>query len=114
MADMNQVLAKLVERTAENRVPWSKSFQPGMMRADFGNLSVHIAEGGEESERYVILTVIDRRGEIVGTLSHIPNSPNFNPSLITLFDDVTGIVAEDPRLDDLIEALDAVPPISRS
>ena len=117
MADMNQVLAKLVERTAEKRVPWKRSSQSGMVRASVGNLIVYITGNAGEGNsvglgQTLVLSVMDSRGEAIGTVVHIPNSPRVNLELMSLYEQAKAIAADDPRLDELLDALDAVPPVS--
>ena len=115
MADMNQVLAKLVERTAENRVPWERSSQPGMFRASVGNLIVYITGNTGEGNsvgllQHLVLSVMDSRGGAIGSVVHSPNSNRVNAELISLYEQAKAVAADDPRLDELIDALDAVPP----
>jgi hypothetical protein len=112
MADMNQVLAKLVERTAEKRVSWRRASEPGMLRAPIGDSIVYITVSNAGQTQVIALSVMDSRGETIGSVVHFPDSPNTNQELLSLYEDAKRIAADDPRLDELLEALDAAPPVS--
>ena len=114
MADMNQVVAKLLERTEEKRVPWQKSSQPGMIRATVGDLSVYITSREDDTGQLILLNVLDRIGETVGEVTYTSHQPSANQELISLYENATTFLVDDPRLDDFLEALDAAPPIAQS
>lgn len=114
MADMKQVVAKLVERTAEGRVPWERASQPGMIRATVGDLLVYITASDDADGRRIFLNVMDSKGESIGSVIYLPDRSDDNQELISLYDNVTKFLTDDPRLDHLLEALDAAPRVSRS
>lgn len=113
MADMNQVLKKLVERTRQDRVPWRKGSLSDTYSASVGSLTVIIMveRGGPGGTIY--LSVRDKKGEPVGGVFYNPEQPASNSELVALLEGAKRIADDDPRLDELIDALDAVPPVSQ-
>ena len=112
MADMNQVLAKLSERTVEHRVPWGRSELSGTFQASFGDLTVYITGNRNGADRSVHLSVQDKRGTTIGSVFYSPKHPDENRDLLYLYKQATEIASDDPRLDELIDALDAAPLVS--
>lgn len=111
MADMKQVLSKLSERTIEHRVPWGKSEFSGTFQASFGNLTVFVTGSRNGADRSVHLSVQDKRGSTIGSVFYSSRYPDENRDLLYLYEQATKIASDDPRLDELIDALDAEPPI---
>ena len=112
MADMKEVLTKLAERTKESRVAWQKTSQSDVLRATVGSLSIYIVGDNRGSGSTVLLNVVDSRGETISTALHDPSNPHVNSELIPLYEDAMKVASDDPRLDELLNALDAVPPAS--
>ena len=110
MADMNQVLSKLALRSAQGRVPWNNSELSDTFQASFETLTVFIAGSRNGTTRFVHLSVQDKRGETIGRMSYTSSYPDENPELASLYEDAKRIASEDPRLDELINALDAAAP----
>lgn len=112
MAEMKQVLSKLAERTIENRVPWRNSELSGSFQASFGNLTVFVIGSRNGATKNVLLSVQDKRGETIGRMSYSSTYPDENSELESLYDLAQRVASDDPRLDVLIDALDATPPVS--
>ena len=112
MADMKQVLGKLVQRTKEKRVAWRKSSQSGVFRASVGHLTIHIMRyqiiGGEA----VYISVMDGNGQSISSEFYESGNPRGNEELLSLYEEAKRIATDDPRLDELLEALDAAPTVS--
>ncbi len=113
MADMSQVLEKLVERTKQDRVPWSKGNLSDTYHVSVGNLTVMIMGGRRGLGGAIYLTVNDNMGESVGRVFYSPEEPELNSELVALLQGAKRIADDDPRLDELLDALDAVPPVSQ-
>ena len=112
MADMQQVLEKLVERTKENRVPWSKGHLSNSYHVTLGSLVLMIVGARKEIDGTIYLSVRDKSGESVGRAFYSPEEPEVNSELVVLLEGAQRIADDDPRLDELLDALDAVPPAS--
>ncbi len=112
MADMNQVLQKLVERTKEKRVAWRNSSQSGAFRASIGHLTIYIIGYQTTMGEAIYLSVMDRNGQTVGSEFYESSKPRPNSDLVSLYEEAKRIATDDPRLDELLEALDAAPTIS--
>ena len=110
MADMGQVLSKLVERTRQNRIPWSKGSTSDEYRASVGNLTFAILGPRKGTEGSVYLEIKNHKEEIVGNAIYVPHIPGVNYELVSIFDAARDIASDDPRLDEVLDALDAVPP----
>ena len=113
MADMKQVLRKLVERTKQNRVPWSKGNLSDTYNVSVGSLTVLIMGGRRGISGTIYLSVNDHTGESVDRVFYNPEEPELNPELVALLEGARRIADDDPRLDELLDALDAVPPVSQ-
>ena len=112
MADMKQVLEKLAERTDENRVPWRKGDLSDTFEVSLGNLTIIILGHNKGIDGTIFLHVRDNRNETVGRAFYNPQEPGVNSELVSLLEGAQRIAADDPRLDRLLEALDAAPPVS--
>ncbi len=112
MADMNQVLLKLAWRTSQGRVPWKNSELSGTFQASFETLTVFIAGSRNGSTKFVHLSVQDKLGETIGSMSYNSSYQDENAELASLYEDAKRIASEDPRLDEIISALDATAPTS--
>ena len=111
MADMNQVLSRLAVRSVQDSVPWRNSELSGTFQASLGNLTVFIAGSRNRATRFVHLSVQDGRGVTIGSLSYNSTYHDENPELASLYEDAKRIASEDSRLDELIDVLDAAPPV---
>jgi hypothetical protein len=112
MADMKQVLEKLAERTEESRVPWRKGDLSDTFEVSLGDLTVIILGSNKGLDGTIFLHVRDKRNETVGRAYYNPQEPEINSELVSLFERAQRIATDDPRLDDLLKALDAAPPVS--
>ena len=75
-------------------------------------MTVLIVGNRNGQERDVHLSVKDKRGDTVGSILYNANRPNENPKLAALYGLAERTASDDPRLDELLEALDADPPVS--
>lgn len=113
MADMKQVISKLTERTEEKRVPWRQTFLPDSFQASIGNQLITISRNRKDAASTISLSVSDKSGETLGRAHYDPADPESNQELFPLFEGAKRtVIAADTRLDELLDALDAAPPVS--
>lgn len=115
MAEMKQVLSKLAERTEQNRIPWRKGEMSGTYEVTLGNLTLQIMGPGNGMEGandtlFLYIKTKGHRGAPIGSAMYLSKEPDVNSELISVWENATRIAADDPRLDEVLEALDEVPP----
>ena len=112
MAEMKQVLRKLIQSTEEGRVAWRDSSEPGVFLASVGHSTIFVAEYSNLSASNIYLSILDGKGQKIGSALYESGKPSVNSDLVSLYERVQGIATDDPRLDELLEALDAAPPVA--
>ena len=114
MVEMRDVVDKLVERTAQNRVPWKSSASKGTFVAAFGNLSVLISARTSGLNSEIKLSVLDEVGDEID----YAESDGFSSDRQSTQIQGLYILAKrkalgsDRRLGELIARLDAAPLVS--
>ena len=81
-------------------------------RASVGHLTIHLIGYQTLTGEAVYLSVMDGNGQKVGSEFYDSGSPRTNKELLSLYEEAKRIATDDPRLDELLEALDAAPIIS--
>ena len=112
MADMKQVIRKLVQSTEEGRVAWRNSSEPGVFRASVGHSTIFITEYSVLTAWNIYLSILDRNGQKIGSAVYDSGRASVNSELVSLYEKVQSIATDDPRLDELLEALDTEPTVS--
>ena len=114
MADMKQVISKLNERTEEKRIPWRQTFLPDSFQVSLGNQLITITRNRRGTTSTISLSISGNLGETIGNAVYDSADPGSNQELFSLFEAAKRYVtAPDARLDELMDALDAVPPVSQ-
>ncbi|MDA0734202.1 MAG: hypothetical protein O2860_06430 [Chloroflexi bacterium] len=111
MAEITDVLAKLLERTNENKVNWQSTSDENTFVAVLGNLSVSIGTLGEWDER-VVLHILNREGRVIESLVGGTGQGNqyWTPDLYDLHTKAKRVsLGVDSQLDELLAALDEDP-----
>ena len=57
----------------------------------------------------VYLHIAGNRGETIGGAFFTPEEPDENAELVSILNEARKLASDDPRLDQLLEALDAAP-----
>ena len=112
MADMTQVLARLEERTSQNRVPWRKGNTSDTYEAELGTLKLFVLGPRRGNESTIYLIIRDEKGNSIGDALYLPSDPSLNSNLVSILAGARKIASDDPRLDEVLDALDTVPPVS--
>lgn len=113
MADVRQIISKLVERTKENRVPWGPTFFGQTYHASVGNQLITITQGRNRSNSTVTLSITDSLGRELVKASYDSAHPEVHRELPDLFEGARRtVIGVDRQLDELLEALDEAPPVS--
>ena len=113
MAEMKEVISKLAERTEQKRVPWRKDdLTSDTFKASFGKMTLTILGGGTREPGKIYLHIAGNRGETIGGAFFVPEEPELNSELVPILEEARKISSDDPRLDELLAALDAAPPVA--
>ena len=115
MAEMSQVLTKLAERTSQNRVLWREGEVSDTFSAVLGKMSLQLMGPRKGADGIILLRIQGRREgrreETIGSAIYDPEEPNVNSELVSILEEARRIASDDPRLDEVLEALDAAPPV---
>ena len=120
MAEMRDIIDKLIEGTQQNRVPWKTAASDRTFIAAFGNLSVLISSESIGIHTITKLSVLDEMGNEIDhathdTSKHNSRDPRDSYGLWLLYQAAKRCAAgADRKLDELISRIDAAPPISTS
>lgn len=113
MADVRQIISKLVERTKENRVPWGPTFFGQTYHAAVGNQLITITSDRDKSSSTVTLSITDSLGRELVKASYDSAHPEVHKELTDLYEGARQtVVGLNEQLDELLEALDSAPPAS--
>ena len=130
MANMSQIASQLRVLTGQNRVPWKTTSDRSAFVAVYGDLSVRVASRGDEPRNTVVLGVYDKLGNLLDSASHdasIPPATSMLPvaqinitmqndyysDLKPLYQSARRIaLGADQSLADLLERMNASPPVS--
>ena len=109
MADMNEIAAKLMERTSETRIPWKSNVNPNSFSAVIGNLSVMISSQatGVTNQTSIKLAIFDEKGTELEFLQYGGGLLDENGVLAPLFQAAKrSAQGVDKRLDELLATLE--------
>lgn len=117
MARITDIIDKLVQRTAQDRVPWTPTDKENNFTAAFGDLSVSISSHSQGLSSITTLSVKDSNDqEIVSAqcdTSH-PLSHRRYSKLTDLYNAAkTWASGTDVRLTELMQRIEASPPVQR-
>lgn len=90
MEEMHQIAAKLMERTAEDKIPWKATVSPDSIGAKVGDFSVVITSqsvGYAPNRRLVFhLVALDEEGEEMGSIRGDGSDRKHHSDLKRLFE----------------------------
>ena len=110
MAEIKQVISKLAERTEESRVPWRRDdLTSDTYKASFGKMTITVMGGGAREPEKVYLHIAGNRGETIAGAFFTPEEPEENSELVSILNEARKLASDDPRLDQLLEALEVAP-----
>ena len=106
MAEITDVLERLVERTKENKISWKSTPDPQSFVAVIGNNSVMILE---DNVGDIVLRVLNEAGEIIETLdTGIDSGDKLQGGMEELHVRARRMaLGVDSQLDDLLKALES-------
>ena len=111
MADIIEIVDKLVERTDQNKINWRPTVTANTFIAAIGNLGVSISLPRQTiADSLVQFRVFNESGQTIQELSadHI-NNPHAHGKLMRIHSKAQQIASgNDPRLDELLAELDRV------
>lgn len=118
MVEMSDIVAKLTERTSQNRVPWKTSASEGTFIAAFGNLSVLISSRGTGISIATKLSVLNELGNEIDFAQHtdsIVGESGKYKQLKELYQLAKRCASgTDEKLEELFERIDGAPPVSQT
>lgn len=105
MAEITDVLERLIQRTKENQVPWKTTPEPQTFVAVIGNVSVMILR---DRVGDTVLRVLDKAGETLETLdSGVSNDEDWLSELLDLHGRARRMaLGVGSQLDELLKALE--------
>ena len=117
MADMSQIISRLNVLTSQNRVPWKATSDKTAFVAVYGDLSVRIASRGDEPQNTIGLGVYDGQGNLIDSATYDGSNPYAGLSdsreLKSLYQSAKRTaLGVDQRLTNLMERMNAAPPIA--
>ena len=116
MVEMSDVIAKLAERTAQNRVPWKTSASKETFIAAFGNLSVLISSHSTGLSTVTKLSVLNEEGNEIDHAEFSSNDFGDDKKYSLLRDLYRSAkrcaVGTDQKLEELFARIDSAPPVS--
>ena len=117
MVDMSQIVSRLNVLTSQNRVPWKATSDRSAFVAVYGDLSVRIVSIGGEHLNAISLGVYDGQGNLIDSATHDGSNPYasvFDSSeLKSLYQAAKRTaLGVDQRLTNLMERMNAAPPVS--
>ena len=116
MAEMREVVDKLVERTGQGRVPWKSSASKSTFVAAFGNLSVLISARTTGLNSEIKLSVLDEIGDEIDYVEFDGFSSDPQSTQIQLLYQLAKrkALGSDQRLGELMTRLGDVPTVSHT
>ncbi len=116
MVEMSDIIAKLTERTAQNRVPWKTSASEGTFIAAFGNLSVLISSQSIGIATETKLSVLNKEGNEIDYAEHsdsVFGDEKRYSQLKDLYQSAKRCAGgTDWKLEELFARIDSAPPVS--
>lgn len=119
MVDMSQIVSRLNVLTRQNRVPWKTTSDRTAFLAVYGDMSVRIASRGEEPRNTLTLGVYDGQGNLIDSATYDGSNPfegfsgDSYSELKSLYQSAKRIaLGVDQRLTNLMERMNAAPPVS--
>lgn len=118
MAEMNDIVVKLLQGTQQNRVPWKTSASEHTFIAAFGNLSVLISSESIGILTTAKLSVLDEVGNEIDHAEHSiagRGEVNKDEQLWVLYQAAKRCaMGTDRKLEELMSRIDTAPPIPSS
>lgn len=115
MVEIGDLIAKLIIRTDEGRVPWKPAVGESSFSATFGDLAVLISSSGYGLKSTCKLSVLNEKGTEIATVQDDginADGPEY-PQLHPLFDSAKRMALNtDRKLVELMELLDNAPPVT--
>ena len=111
MADINDIVDKLLEKTDQNKINWRPTVTANTFIAAIGNVGVSISLPRQTvAESLVLFRVFSERGQAIQELSvDKTDNPYAHSKLMKLHSKAQQIASgNDPRLDELLAELDRV------
>ena len=110
MADITDILTKLLERTNQDKVSWQTTADDDTFIAVFGNVSVAISTYGQWGET-MRLTILNKEGRVIERLDNdTAEGQQWESELAELHTKAKRIaLGVDSQLNDLLKALDSDP-----
>ena len=117
MVDMSQIASRLTVLTNQNRVPWKTTSDKATFVAVYGDMSVMIISKGDEPRNAISLGVYDGQGNLIDSATYDGSNPyaGFSGSseLKSLYQSAKRTaLGVDQRLTNLMERMNAAPPVS--
>jgi hypothetical protein len=104
MADVTEILTKLLERTNQDRVWWQTTADEDMFVATFGNISVSITK---DPEGNTYLQILNKSGMEIERLTSWGESKDLRPELVELHRKAKRIaLGTDSQLNELLRVLE--------
>lgn len=117
MADMKEVIERLIKRTEERRVPWKITGDENIFAATVGNMAVMVSSNRiprrpDESPFSLKIVVLDEVWKEISALEVSRMTSLEYQQLYFLWQAAKAkATGADTRLDEFLEVLDAAPPV---
>lgn len=109
MAEITDVLTKLVERTGQNKVGWKPTADEKTFMALIGDNSVTISSPKGLYVPDVVLRVLDKDGREIDRLDSTAKGGELTPELRQLFEKARSVALSVPKeLDELLKELERI------
>lgn len=120
MVEMRQIVSRLAALSNQNRVPWKATSDSSAFVAAYGDLSVMIVSKGDEPRNTIMLGVYDGQGNLIDSATYDGSNPFDAFSAQYSYSELKPLyrsakrtaLGVDQRLTDLMERMNAAPPVS--